>query len=489
MLLKSNKSNFKWFMISYGMVIISYTIYVFSFNNIKISHSNELIIFVLSWIGVLLLAYILITWKNVSGAYFHPYTIFILFLFLFNYGQPLMWAFGIHDPNEIGKGITYSTIGVVGEVEIIKAQLIILVSIIMFHTGALFNLLVNKKGLMEYTKREDNNIMQRAIFYVSIIFGLVSIPITIMQAYNDWQLSSLYGYSSLYNSNTINQSSSIISLFIFMFFPSLLGLLIGSGYDKKVKMIVYSIFIIYFIFNFLAGDRGTWIYRLFIFAFLEHSLNKKITKKTILTLTPIAVLGIYITDVVVGLRNKEINFNSVIESLSLDRMPVFSAFFEMGTSMNPTIVLIKNGWDMWPYQNTYFLAFFGMVSDKIFNILGIPFAPLNNFFSREYLGISWGAGFSIVAEALLNYGPMLAPFLFIIIGFIVSKLIYINTDIDFKKQPMTYFFALSTLDAIIAINRNSMHYSMKIWFYGVLLFSLIVLVIRNLLSIQKTKIN
>ena len=77
----------------------------------------------------------------------------------------------------------------------------------------------------------------------------------------------------------------------------------------------------------------------------------------------------------------------------------------MGGSMAPVIVLQKYGWDIWPYYNSYMLSILTMLTTKIATILDIPFGFIGSWFSQEYLKISYGAGFSIIAEAVMNYGP------------------------------------------------------------------------------------
>lgn len=53
----------------------------------------------LNWLGILVYIYAISTWKKkTKSRLFSLYFIFITFLFLFNYGQCIMWALGIHNP-------------------------------------------------------------------------------------------------------------------------------------------------------------------------------------------------------------------------------------------------------------------------------------------------------------------------------------------------------------------------------------------------------
>ena len=80
-----------------------------------------------------------------------------------------------------------------------------------------------------------------------------------------------------------------------------------------------------------------------------------------------------------------------------------------------------------------------MVTNRIFDILNIPFAVLNDFFPQIYLGIKWGAGFSIISEALLNFGPIFAPLFMMFLGYIISSLLYIENEISYRSNPLKIF--------------------------------------------------
>ena len=104
----------------------------------------------------------------------------MLFFFLFNYGQPLMWAFGIHQTREIGQVGLY-TLGVPNTAEIVLAQSITLVSIILFHFGAVCSY-KGKRNKNTYVLETENSlrakISRKAIYKTSVLLSFVAIPIT-----------------------------------------------------------------------------------------------------------------------------------------------------------------------------------------------------------------------------------------------------------------------------------------------------------------------
>ncbi|MGW5979650.1 O-antigen polysaccharide polymerase Wzy [Bacillus mycoides] len=447
------------------------------------------IIFMLSWLGIFLGVYVIRTWYKLTGTIFSPYTIFMLFFFLFNFGQCFMWALGIHNPSEIGKVPMFTGFGTPSDEEIIHAQALTLACILMFHSGAV--LCYKNKNKKNTGKIEDSfealewydKRTLTSIFYVCLVASLVVIPLQLYNSYLDFQLASIHGYKSLYYSDFANTDATVLGLLQRMFFPCLVGLLIGSRYNKKVQVVVYTVFIIYLFLNLLAGDRGSWLYKIIILVWLSHACYKPIKFKKFVKYMVCSIVFLYVITAIVSIRDvglSSITIGQAFESISFEKSPIIEAIFEMGGSMKPTIVLQKYGWDVWPYANTYLLAILGMVTNKVIYLLDIPFALPSAWFSQSYLGLSWGAGFSIVAEALLNAGPFLAPPVLIIVGYLVTSMIYVDKTMNYKERPFKFFFVASTLHYFIPMTRNELHVQLKDWFYGLLVLCILVLILNNI---------
>lgn len=485
---KSKRINVEIGLATSLFAICGYLIYLMILSLVNVNQDYEALIFLISWLGVLLAIYVVFTWYKITDYIFSPYIIFMLFFFLFNFGQPLMWALGIHIPTEIGQATLFPGLGVPSGGDIIKAQALTLISILMFHVGAVFSYkkrIKIRSRVREYQQefaQNDNSATLKAIYYSCLIIGLVVIPLTIYYAYSDFQIAKVYGYKALYYSEFAATGATFLGLLTRMFFPCLVGLLIGSRYSKKVKISVYLIFSIYLLINLLSGDRGSWLYKIIILIWLSHACYKPVNFKKLAKYTVLAIVGLYITDAIVSLRNvglSNLTIERILNSLSFENSPIISAFFEMGGSMKPTIVLQKYGWDVWPYANTYLLAILGMVTNRVIYALGIPFSLISSWFSQDYLGLSWGAGFSIIAEALLNFGPLFEPIVMILLGYIITSLIYIDRGMNYKERPLRFFFVASTLHAFIPVTRNYFHLLLKDWFYGVLLLCIFILIIRS----------
>ncbi|MCT4478535.1 O-antigen polysaccharide polymerase Wzy family protein [Peribacillus frigoritolerans] len=484
---KSSSTNVERYAVYLFISILGYIAYIFMTFVINNNSEFKNTIFVLSWLGILLGVFVIISWKRITGIYFSPYTIFMVFFFLFNYGQCLMWAFGIHVPNEIGQVVLYPHWGVPTSYDIVKTQLLTLICLLMFHCGAVLcykGKIKRQSGLLDKKQKYiiEDNLSLRIMFNVCFIFSIIVFPITLYYAFVDLQIAQTHGYRALYYSEYARRGGSLLILLSKLFFPCIVGMLIGSKFNKKIRIYVYSVFLLYLVLNLLAGDRGSWIYTLVILIWLSHFCYKPINFKRFVFYALVCFVSIYIIDVIVSLRNVGITYDNVVNTISLDNSPIVETIFEMGSSMSPAILLQKYDWDIWPYSNTYFLAILTMVTNKTVYLLDIPFATIGSWFSQTYLGISYGAGFSIVAEALLNFGPYLAPFVLFILGYFISTMIYIDKNNDYKNRPLRVFFAVATLECIIPLTRNYLHYQLKDWLYGVLILSFTIYIIKRFIS-------
>ncbi|MCP8967836.1 O-antigen polysaccharide polymerase Wzy [Ectobacillus ponti] len=462
---------------------IAYLLYVLIFP-VNSSKGLSDMVFLMSWIGIFIAIYIFRSWYKLTGTIFSLYTIFIFFYFLFNYGQCIMWALGVHIPSEIGMEPVYPGYNTPSKGNIISGQIVTCMCILMFHLGSLFCYKprrVRDKALEAEGHKVRNTLTLKAIFNTSVIIGIFSIPIKLYDAVSSFKIATQYGYNALYYSEFADKGIGISTIGNMLFFSSLIGLLIGSEYNKKIRLFVYFTFGFYLLLNLLAGDRGSWVYKIVLLVWLSHVCYKPLNFRAMLKYTVLSFIGFYIIGAIVSLRKlglSNITMDDFLKSFSFENSPIVLTIFEMGGSMRVLLMLLMYGWDVWPYTNTYLLGILGMVTNKIIYILDLPFSLVSSWFSQKYLNISWGAGFSIVAEAVLNVGPFFAPMVMMVIGYLMTSMMYLNGKADYRKNPLHFIFAVSTLHTFLPVTRGFFHLLLKDWFYGVLLYIVLVLLVR-----------
>lgn len=460
------------------MTIVSFSMYIVLYELVDYI-SIELISEVktlLCWLGILFLSFILLSWKKNTGKLLTMYTLFMVFFFLFNFGQCFLWAFGQHYENEIGSMSLYRVVWVPSDYDIVKTQLIVLVSAIMIHSGAMLS---HKTPIMSFDY--DTDYLKKTNYERILLFKFCSVlcPFATFSEYY-YQITNfinarVYGYTGLYYNAEVQSVNVIFQILARLFFPSIVGLLIGSKYEKKsIRLLAYTLFGIDVLLSMMVGDRGGWLYALILLLICHTVFYRKLRIRDVILLGISGYIGMVILIAIRNIRNKGVTILGFIESLSgalLD--PISSTLTEMGGTMGVTTVFVMNGWNIFPYGNSFLYGLLIAPTKRIISFLNLNYESISGWFSQSYLGISNGAGFSIVAEVLANFGPYLLPIIMIIVGILIQKITDLDTcnkDID----VMSMFYKIITTSVIINISRNCFSYNMGEIIYTTFLFYILI---------------
>lgn len=450
---------------------------------------------ILNWFGVIIFLYAVYTWKKKTNSpWFSPYTIFWLFFVIFNYGQPIMWAFGIHLQEEIGKGVLYSGSNYSPSAEdLVNAQWYICLGMLFFHIGACF---FAKRGNADCKLRGDIEIpcvkkieqTKAAMLKVGIILTMIISPIAFYSKIREVFIARNYGYKELYYGQYSTQGG-YLQILQYLFFPALICCLVGSGYTRKMRIIIYSIFGVYAILGVLSGDRGGWLYSLIILLWL-HTYYVKISKKKFLLYGLLFIVGIYLLSVITNVRDSgldSLTFTDFIEVFSSEQSPVIDAFFEMGGNMGIIVFFLHTGNSVYPYGNSYITALLGAVLSKGLSLFNLDMILLGNWFSQDYLGISWGTGFSMIGEAYLNGGYWEGLVYMFILGVLIGKLIQFASKSRNNESPIKLFVSAAGLNVVIGFARSDCYLVLKELLYGVGFVVLAVFIVLKIIGAKTPK--
>ncbi|NTQ65432.1 O-antigen polysaccharide polymerase Wzy [Enterococcus faecium] len=452
----------------YGLLwIFSCTIGLSLFEWVNDSHMNlDTLKYLLCWVGIGTYVFCIFSWKIITGRIVTLYPIFITFLFLFNFGQCLTWAFGIHTIKDIDVLSLYYRLGVATTQEIIKTQIIIILAILSIHCGAAgvkYSLIEKNKTRQKYV--EKNTSMYQEIYVFSkFLFPIVIISdlyYRVSEAINAMH----YGYTALYYNSSIPHINVVFMVLSRLTFPVLLGLLIGSKYNPKVVKVVYATFLVKILLHLISGDRGGWIYG-FCVLFVFHVIFYK--KINWIKLFPLGISGYFAVRILVTIkriRNSGFTLDKFVSTFfSLKSGVISEAIAELGGTMGITASLIKQGWNIYPYGNTFFYGLITMPTSDIAKILNLNYQPISDWFSQTYLRISNGAGFSIIAEMLINFGPVFMMFFLYIFGMFVAWFTNIE-NCTIENNALRLMLCGMTTAVMINISRNAFNYNIGEVFY------------------------
>ncbi len=440
-----------------------------------------------SWIGLIVLLVILFQWKCMTDKWVTLYTIFLLFFTVFNFGQCILWAFNIHPENEIGKVLLFSTIPS-SALLIVKAQLLYIVSITTLNCGAVMafskkytDALTEKSsfGYLKPTMTKDNNNRVRALFVSCCLWSIIVVPATLYKAWFYYLAVKNFGYAAI---GTTVYASGILDILSALFFPCLIGLLIGSQNKRSVVIFVFCTYAIYAILSTLSGDRGEWITRLFVLVWIEYFYYRKVSIKKGAKLFVVSIVGLWIVQTAISFRNKGgVTFAALGEALfDSGNNPIISCLVEFGHSMAIVMILLA-GDIVYPYGNTYLASLITMASPGLANgILGTQFVNVHEWFPKEILHINYGSDFSMIGEAVLNYGPYIAPLVLGIFGYFILKITFY--PYSKKLSPFVLCMALNVVSVLFKLPRTTMWFFLNSSFYGYLLIGITYITVKTIID-------
>ncbi|WP_048766260.1 O-antigen polysaccharide polymerase Wzy [Streptococcus cristatus] len=482
-----NKTAGKWLI---SFFIISFLQFIFS--NIiieKVGMDAEQIekwMSIYEWLILLNSVLCLISIRSIYKSFLTPYTIFLIFLLLFNVGQFIMWALGIHYITPLSKELGISThIRYLDNLTLLKVMGISLPAISFFHLGYL---ITNIQSANQKFKTQDTRLVKYLFFRIGIILLVFSSLFVMYQSIHNLSVSMRTGYTSLYYGNESEIGNPIVKYISYMFIPSIFLIFIGSNYSKKVFKSLTIVFLCYLIINLLSGDRGSWIYFICIWLFCYIKLYgfKRDKLKILIKFGILGLLILFSTSVFVAFR--EIGFGNITKEdiflvLKNSQMVFIKPIFEMGQSARVLGILVQDNINrLWEYGNTYLYGFISAPLPRIKVLFGFPDYYLDDWLSQVYLGLkNYGVGFSLFAEAFLNGGFLLYPFYVFLIGILIGKVSNQDINVD---HPIKEFICLAGITILLPLCRGSFELNMRKFFYGCIVLVGIIYLFKYLAKVR-----
>lgn len=441
----------------------------------------EALIYLFSCAGTIVLIYILSSSTKINNQLFSIYSIFVIFIYMFNFGQFLMWSVGIHTTNELG--LSYF-VRYMDYITILKILILSVPAFLIMHIGyisVLYGMLKEKLATRVIKSTEYT-----AIKITSIVLLLLSAPIAYLYAFEVLQITLRYGYTSTYYGEYVVELSPLMKYASYFFFPALIALWLSLKKTKKAIGLVWAISIPYFAISIASGDRGNWIYFFVVLVWMSMTTIKRINLKWIFITTPIAFVLIIVISYFVSLRD------SVGSQASIENLFVFGKnwidiiikpIFEMGQSARVLGIMIQDSInESWNYGNTHISAVLASVLPRVKTFFGFQDFYLENFFSQTYLGLTnYGVGFSLFAEGYLNYGPIGVLSSVYVYGFVAGLMHRLYKS----NKPIFQFIALSSTVIIPPIARASLEIILRKWVYGVIITLLLYKFVHLVISRAK----
>lgn len=419
---------------------------------------------VLGFFGILQLYISVYSWKKLTLHSFVPYTIFLFAAYIFTFGQSFLYPF--NKVPESRDMLMYFAIN-----EIFYAQILTLLFLNSFHIGALISISNRKIERIYNSYLELEDLEKKYLKKIGLIFSLISLIPFLLETYFNFQVIRLMGYGGLYQAPVKVGMQNITSVLANFFIPGLLCLLFSL--KNKQRVIILLLLVLYSLMLVFLGMRSDGVVLLVIILLFYHLFIKRIKVKGVLLISVFSIFFMGILSVIAYTRDDA--SVSMIEALTKANLfdSCFDAISEMGGSMQPLVQTIdiipdKEGYR---YGTTYLYALTTIIPNL--NFWDIHPAKLHAEMSvwlQNALGINYGPGFSIAAEAYANGGVFGFIFM-LLLGYIYGGILNISGKSNLRILPIALsfiflFLATHTVrNSFISIIRTFCYHILPIYLY------------------------
>ena len=382
-------------MISHEKIILPFFCLLYVYLGVQIMNPTMQTLSLMGWLGLMQLLYSILSWLKRGNQLISPYVIFLITLYIFSFGQSFLWALGFEfERTLIGyKGIVIS--------EVFEAQVLTLIMLAFFQIGA--SNIRTRRVTPESDSIIDTSKRLKEIGWT--IFVISILPYSI-ETYQNMVMSLSGGYGALYSGPAKIGISNWAGIIADYCIPSLICLFIAYRQNKRVRYFITLFFIVNIIVILITGGRTFAVILLALIIVLYNYLVHKFSKKWLF----IGAIGglfflqllSFIAEVRVE-RDKSIS----VEAINLEKNGAVDAIAEMGSSMFcliKTMNLVPDYYD-YRYGRSYAFAFTSLIPNLGFWDIhpAKKEANLSDWLS-DTLGLDYGTGFSMCAEAYANFG-------------------------------------------------------------------------------------
>ncbi len=438
----------------------------------------------MSFIGVILVIYIIVSWKKSYYRFISPYILFILLLFVCLCGQTPFWMLNI----KAGFRDLTTWMNLLNSTELCKGLLFSYLCLSFLHSIVLLSIDPNtKKTTTKKKKKKDvyNVIESKEAHKKITIFGLVIcfaflIPYLIT-FFNLRSMIKTVGYDIQYDILVTGTASFFAK--IADFYPlGIITLIFVWGkknefneknfFIKRILLLVFST--LYIICELLLGQRTGVILFIFALLFVIYR-NKNIPLKNMV------IIGIGGVLLMGGMRLVGIARSNNANLYSENNNPIVDFVSDTGWNLMSLVEFqkilpsVRN----YGYGSSYLISLTEIVPN--INLWAVhPAYKYGNIsqYLRDYLGYSFGLGCTPVAESYYNF----SYFGFLVFYLWGLVLISLNRKFEENKDLINNYMVVLFIGILLKSCIRSSFYAV---FRPYLLFVLFPVIVLKLISNKK----
>lgn len=347
-----------------------------------------------------------ISWNSAGKKVFSPYFIFLFVLYIFSFGQSLLYPFNlVSEERDLYE--SYSVLFGFSVKDIYLAQIQTLLMLNVFHIAGLRYSLKKMSVNCNLSNGDEWNIttVHRLKKIGWFLFVVSVIPFT-YETITDMITSMTYGYGSLYEGEDKIGFANAMSFISALFIPSVICLFIVYKSNVFIRNLLTGIIVLVILAILMTGGRSNALILISILVVLYEYLIRPFSKKAIL----VGLIGsFFMLQVLAYIANTRDSARSfTIENTEISDNAAVQAIAEMGWTqfcLIETMKLVPQQ-DEYRYGKSYIYAFTSIIPN--FGFWKIHPAKTESNLSdwlSDRLQTGFGTGFSMCAEAWANFGP------------------------------------------------------------------------------------
>lgn len=421
------------------------------------------------------------SWIRLTGELLCPYTVFLLVLFLFCCGQAIGWVLHIDMGNKdmwdridhnmskhlLLQGLTYSNIG-----------------ILFFHLGAIITTKCDR--YYSKTAKWSAEEVREAFKGIGKILLIICIPAFLANTYMSVMQVIQSGYAGIY---TFQQNSSMVMRFLNIlsnyYQPCLLILLIAYNDEIRKRRWIVMAMMLDVIINLFIGGRSGAVMSLLAIILAFHYFVQPFTKRQFALGAVGGYFGIAILNAVADIRDvANRNLLDFFPMLFSSLSNVIGEFIgELGwsiTSVCWTMNLVPGSYEF-RHGMSYLVSLISWIPSQFFTGTHpvVVWGELSTWLQKA-LNMTYGPGYTMVAEAYLNFGYMGYIALFaegMIVSYMIAQISRIDANRNLLKSTMQIMVIMILMKSLV---RSSVSIAFRQYIFVLLpLYILIRLSIRR----------
>lgn len=328
-----------------------------------------------------------------------PYVIFLIVMYIFQTGQSLMYPFDIiSDRDLVGfYGITRASV--------FKAQLVSFSFLSFFQIGSLLYKTKEQRKFVDQSQYKKQN---KRVIQVGWFLAIISFYPYYDELISRALLSMMEGYGALYEGEAKIGMANLQSMLADYFIPALICLFIGYRKSKLKRNIVLATLLFNSAVILVTGGRTEAVIILALILILQNYLVKSFTKKGLIVIGAAGMVILVLLANISKMRsNTSRNIEDTFEFQSDDNEnAIVEAISEMGGTMFCQIwteeIVSRTG--NYRMGTSYAYSFTSVIPNLGFWEIhpAKEHANLSSWLTKEKR-LSFGTGFSMVAEAYVNF--------------------------------------------------------------------------------------